>query len=171
MSKRFFLGIASVPNGLALKIAYIQALLDFAPPKTVQGMRRFLGMLNYYCHYMQHAVQSMAPLIDALSATKSKGATLFPWTPDLLANYLAYIKMLACSKRTVTNGFLLPYLARSCPRSSPSGRLTNETHLRYTKAFSIFAIFSKCNRWLSLSTISRFYTTLYNAGINFHQLS
>ncbi|KAG7307845.1 hypothetical protein JYU34_006448 [Plutella xylostella] len=61
----------------------IQALADFPPPKSVQGMRRFLGMLNYYRRFLPNAAKYQAPLIDAVAATNSKGAKPFPWTPDL----------------------------------------------------------------------------------------
>lgn len=61
----------------------IRALVDFAPPKTVQGVRRFLGMVNYYRRFLPDAAKYQAPLIDAVAATNSKGAKPFPWTPEL----------------------------------------------------------------------------------------
>ncbi|XP_072934931.1 uncharacterized protein [Epargyreus clarus] len=82
-----FLGYGISADGTRPPQDRIQGILDFTPPKTVQGMRRFLGMLNYYRRFVPHAAQSQAPLIDALAATKSKGATPFPWTPELLAHF------------------------------------------------------------------------------------
>lgn len=61
----------------------IRALMDFPFPKTVQGMRRFLGMLNFYRRFLPNAAKYQAPLIDAVAATNSKGAKPFPWTPEL----------------------------------------------------------------------------------------
>lgn len=61
----------------------IRALVEFPLPKTVQGVRRFLGMVNYYRRFLPDAAKYQAPLIDAVAATNSKGAKPFPWTPKL----------------------------------------------------------------------------------------
>lgn len=61
----------------------VRALLDFTPPETVQGMRRFLGMINYYRRFIPHAAKFQASLVDAVASTNSKGAKPFPWTPEL----------------------------------------------------------------------------------------
>lgn len=61
----------------------IQALRDFPPPKTVQGMRRFLGMVNFYRRFLPDAAKFQAPLIDAVAAIQGKGAKPFTWTPAL----------------------------------------------------------------------------------------
>lgn len=84
-----FLGYHINSEGTRPPQARIQVLLDFPPPETVQGMRRFLGMLNYYRRFVPHAAQFQAPLIEALVATKSKGARPFPWSPELLQQFEA----------------------------------------------------------------------------------
>lgn len=61
----------------------IESLMEFPPPKTVQGMRRFLGMINFYRRFLPNAAKFQAPLIEAVAATKSKGAKPFIWTPEL----------------------------------------------------------------------------------------
>lgn len=65
----------------------VQSLLDFPPPKTVQGVRRFLGMLNFYRRFIPQAAKFQAPLIEALVATNGKGAKPFIWTPELLNQF------------------------------------------------------------------------------------
>ncbi|CAG4958293.1 unnamed protein product [Colias eurytheme] len=72
----------------------IQNLLDFPPPETVQGMRRFLGMINFYRRFIPQAARFQAPLITAIVATNGKGAKPFPWSPELLGQFDACKKSL-----------------------------------------------------------------------------
>lgn len=53
-SEVVFLGFHINAEGTRPPQERIQSLLDFPPPKTVQGMRRFLGMLNYYRRFVPH---------------------------------------------------------------------------------------------------------------------
>lgn len=82
-----FLGYIINAQGTRPPQDRVQDLLDFPPPETVQAMRRFLGMLNFYRRFIPHAAQYQAPLIDALVAANSKGAKPFPWTPELLLKF------------------------------------------------------------------------------------
>lgn len=78
-----FLGYKVSAAGTLPPKERIQALADYSPPKTVQGMRRFLGMVNFYRRFLPGAAGYQALLIDAVAATHSKGAKPFPWTPEL----------------------------------------------------------------------------------------
>jgi hypothetical protein len=49
------------------RVADLQACL---PPKTVNQLRRSLGMLNFYWHFFLHAASIQAPLHDVLSDPK-----------------------------------------------------------------------------------------------------
>lgn len=82
-----FLGYVINAQGTRPPQDRVQNLLDFPPPETVQAMRRFLGMLNFYRRFIPHAARFQAPLIDALVSTNSKGAKPFPWTPELLKQF------------------------------------------------------------------------------------
>lgn len=84
-----FLGYVITPDGTRPPQERIQTLLDFPPPKTVQGMRRFLGMLNFYRRFIPQAAKFQAPLIDAVVSTNGKGAKPFSWTPELLEHFEA----------------------------------------------------------------------------------
>lgn len=84
-----FLGYRITAQGTRPPEARIQALRDFPPPKTVQGMRRFLGMLNFYRRFLPNAAKFQAPLIGAVAVSGSKGAKPFPWTPDLERDFEA----------------------------------------------------------------------------------
>lgn len=101
-SEVVFLGYHVSGDGTQPPKDRIQTLLNFPPPATVQGMRRFLGMLNYYRRFVPRAAQFQAPLIDALVSTNSKGAKPFPWSPDLLK------KFEAC-KMSLSNATLLQH--------------------------------------------------------------
>lgn len=82
-SEVIFLGHVISAEGTRPPEERVQNLRDFPPPQTVQSMRRFLGMLNYYRRFIPHAAKFQAPLIDAVVSTNSKGAKPFPWTPAL----------------------------------------------------------------------------------------
>lgn len=102
VSEVIFLGYHVSGKGTRPPPDRIKALLEFPPPGTVQGMRRFLGMLNYYRRFVPRAAQFQAPLIDALVSTNSKGAKPFPWSPELLQNFES-------CKKSLSNATLLQH--------------------------------------------------------------
>jgi cleavage and polyadenylation specificity factor subunit 1 len=57
------------------------------PPKTVSQLRRFLGMQNFYRHFLPHAASIQAPLHDVLSSPKFKGSHPVTWTEALTAAF------------------------------------------------------------------------------------
>lgn len=97
-----FLGYHINSEGTKPPQERIQSILDFPPPTTVQGVRRFLGMLNYYRRFVPFAAQSQAPLIDAVVATNGKGAKPFIWSPELLEQFEA-------CKRSLSSATLLQH--------------------------------------------------------------
>lgn len=103
-----FLGYHISAEGTRPPPERIQALQDFPLPKTIQGLRRFLGMINYYRRFLPHAAELQAPLIDALAATKDKGAKPFPWTPELEQCFEA-------CKVSLTNATVLAHPVGSAP--------------------------------------------------------
>jgi hypothetical protein len=62
------------------RIADLQA---FTPPKTVGELRRFLGMLNFYCRFLPKAATTQVPLYNVISGPKVKGSHPITWTPEL----------------------------------------------------------------------------------------
>lgn len=82
--------------------------MNFPPPETVQGVRRFLGMINYYRRFIPHAAKFQAPLIAALISTNSKGAKPFPWSPELLKNFES-------CKRSLADATLLQHPVNDAP--------------------------------------------------------
>lgn len=65
----------------------IKAIQEFPPPKTVNGLRRFLGMLNFYRRFIPHAAADQAPLHNMLSGPKVKGTHPLTWTADLIKEF------------------------------------------------------------------------------------
>jgi len=57
------------------------------PPKTVSHLRRFLGMLNFYRHFLPHAASNQSPLHAVLSGPKVKGSHPVTWTDTLIAAF------------------------------------------------------------------------------------
>lgn len=84
-----FLGCRINSEGTRPPEDRIQALRDFPPPKTVQGLRRFLGMVNYYRRFLPRAAREQAPLVDAIVAVNGKGNKPVLWTPELLRAFEA----------------------------------------------------------------------------------
>ncbi|XP_047990749.1 uncharacterized protein LOC125229853 [Leguminivora glycinivorella] len=103
-----FLGYHVSAEGTRPPQDRIQALIDFPPPKDVQGVRRFLGMINYYRRFIPHAAKCQAPLVDAVVAINGKGAKPFPWTPELLANFEE-------CKSSLSNATLLQHPVNDAP--------------------------------------------------------
>lgn len=78
-----FLGYHISAAGTRPPVERITALQNFPLPKTIQGVRRFLGMVNYYRRFLPKAALLQAPLVTAVAETKGKGAQPFPWTTEL----------------------------------------------------------------------------------------
>lgn len=79
-----FLGFHVSQHGTQPLEDKVEAIKQFPPPKTVNGLRRFLGMLNFYRRFIPHAAADQAPLHDMLSGPKVKGSHPLTWTAELL---------------------------------------------------------------------------------------
>jgi len=66
------------------RVADLQAC---PPPKTVNQLRRFLGMLNFYRRFLPHAATIQTPLHDAISGPKVKGSRPVTWNDTLVAAF------------------------------------------------------------------------------------
>lgn len=77
-----FLGFSISAEGTRPITDKVKAMQDFATPKTVNGLRRFLGMLNFYRRFIPHAAEVQAPLHDMLAGPKVKGSHPLTWTTE-----------------------------------------------------------------------------------------
>lgn len=67
----------------------VQAIMDFPRPTSINELRRFLGMLNFYRRFLPHAAQKQAPLHGLLAGHHRKSSAKVPWTDDLVAVFEA----------------------------------------------------------------------------------
>jgi len=75
-----FLGYLVTSEGTQPLPTRVQALREFPLPKTAKGLRRFLGMINFYRRFIPKAAEMQAPMHDLLGA--KKGATIIQWTKE-----------------------------------------------------------------------------------------
>lgn len=60
----------------------VSAILNYKRPETVEELRRFLGMINYYRRFVPQAAQSQLPLNSFLKQSIKKDKSKIPWTPQ-----------------------------------------------------------------------------------------
>ncbi|CAB0029811.1 unnamed protein product [Trichogramma brassicae] len=83
VSELLFIGYAISATGIRAPEDRVQAILDYPLPKTSQGLRRFLGMLNFYRRFIPHVSEFKAPLHDAISKPLLKGSQPISWNDEL----------------------------------------------------------------------------------------
>lgn len=103
-----FLGFTISDQGTRPLDTKIEAIRDFPPPKTVNGLRRFLGILNFYRRFIPHAAEEQAPLHDLLAGPKVKGSHPISWTPELL-------QVFASCKASIVRCTLLAHPVMNAP--------------------------------------------------------
>ena len=57
-----YLGFVVGKNGILMDTKYQQALVDFPPPKSPKALARFLGMVQYYKHFLKDLSKDSADL-------------------------------------------------------------------------------------------------------------
>ena len=71
-----FLGHLVNENGVAPLPDKVSAIRDFKPPKTVKGLRKFLGMLNFYRRFLPHVSELLKPLYALLTGKVTSRKTI-----------------------------------------------------------------------------------------------
>ncbi len=74
-----FLGHRISAAGVAPLRDNVQVILDFPKPTDCKSLQRFLGMINFYHHFLPGAAGTLRPLTAALSGNPKT----LPWTPDM----------------------------------------------------------------------------------------
>lgn len=77
-----FLGYTVSESGIKPPEDKIQAIVDYPKPTTIEQLRRFLGMINYYRENVPNAASLQAPLNAYLHNSKRKDKTEIIWTDD-----------------------------------------------------------------------------------------
>ena len=93
-----FLRHVITPKEISPATVRIEAILDFLLPKTVKGLRRFTGMLQFYSPYIKCLSCQLASLCDMIKSKHCSRSTLkwtsqlkkaFEASKDCLANFAA----------------------------------------------------------------------------------
>ena len=88
-----FLGHRIDQHGATPLPEKVNTIRRFAPPTTIKGLQEFIGMVNFYHHFVPAAAQLMQPLFAALTG-KQKPA-LLTWTAPMRAAFHATKQALA----------------------------------------------------------------------------
>lgn len=63
-----FLGHKISSEGISPLQEKVEAVADFKCPEKVKGLRRFLGIINFYRKFIPHAAEHLAPLFDLIAS-------------------------------------------------------------------------------------------------------
>ena len=77
-----FLGHEISSEGVRPLSERVSAVCDMPEPSTVQELRRFLAMLNFYRRFLPHAASTQAPLNAFLVGSKKKDKRPILWTAE-----------------------------------------------------------------------------------------
>ncbi|GBN26829.1 Transposon Tf2-6 polyprotein [Araneus ventricosus] len=77
-----FLGYKITEKGIQPMEDKVSAIVNFPKPSTVQEMRRFLAMMNFYRRFILHAASTQAPLFHYLKGAKKKDKRTIVWTVE-----------------------------------------------------------------------------------------
>lgn len=77
-----FLGYKVSASGLQPLDDKVQAIIDFPKPETIEQLRRFLGMVNFYRAHIPNAIKYQGILNNYLHNTKKRDKTCIEWTEN-----------------------------------------------------------------------------------------
>lgn len=103
-----FLGYTVNENGIKPPQEKISAIIQYPKPTTVEELRRFLGMINYYRENIPNAASIQAPLNAYLHGAKKRDKTAIQWCDD-------GIQAFEKCKRSIQNAAFLAHPHHSVP--------------------------------------------------------
>jgi len=59
-----FLGVVIGPEGIKMEEEKVKDVLDWPIPKYVKDVQKFLGLVNYYCQFIQDFASIARPLYN-----------------------------------------------------------------------------------------------------------
>ncbi|KAJ8708636.1 hypothetical protein PYW08_010019 [Mythimna loreyi] len=77
-----FLGYEVTQEGIKPTQDRIQAIVNYPKPNTIQELRRFLGMINFYRSCLPHQAEHQNLLNKYLHNSKKNDKSPIPWTPE-----------------------------------------------------------------------------------------
>lgn len=164
-----FLGYQISKDGTKPLPTKVASILEFKLPETVEQLKRFLGMLNYYRRFLPHAAETQAPLLNCIKDNKKKDKTPINWTAERLDAFKQ-------CKEQLANAALLAHPTEKAPlclmvdaSDTAIGGVVNQFK---DNAWQPLAFFSK-----KLSPAERNYSTydrellaIYAAIKHFHEI-
>lgn len=103
-----FLGYSIDKNGTKPLDCKVSAILDFKLPETVDKLKRFLGMINYYRRFLPKAAHLQIPLLDCTKGNKKNDKSKIDWTTERLAAF-------ENCKKELANAALLSHPSPNAP--------------------------------------------------------
>lgn len=77
-----FLGYIVSQHGIKPPEEKVKVITDYPRPKTIEELRRFLGMVNFYREHIPNAAVTQAPLNAFLHNTKKRDKTIITWNDE-----------------------------------------------------------------------------------------
>lgn len=90
-----FLGFLVSEKGISPLPNKVKVILEYPRPKTVEHLRRFLAMINFYHRFLRNASQVQAKLHDLVKGKTKKDKTELVWSEETNAVFLACKEMIA----------------------------------------------------------------------------
>ena len=135
-----FLGHVISPSGIKPIPERTKAILNYEPPKDVLGLRRFLGLYNFYRRFVPSAARHLQKLNELLKGHAGKQNSPIEWTPETLEIFNA-------SKEALSSAALLAYPLSSAPWSlmvdASQGAIGGSVQQLVDGAWQPLAFFSK----------------------------
>lgn len=103
-----FLGYSVSQYGIKPPRQKIQAIVDYPKPSTIEELRRFLGMMNFYREHLPTAANIQAPLNAYLHNAKKRDRTQIQWNEEAE-------KAFEACKVSIQNAALLAHPSLSAP--------------------------------------------------------
>ncbi|UYV82299.1 hypothetical protein LAZ67_21001652 [Cordylochernes scorpioides] len=77
-----FLGYLITPEGFSPLPERVEVIQEYKLPTTIQELRAFLSMLNFYRPFLKDAAETQSILHDYLKGSKKKDKRLINWTEE-----------------------------------------------------------------------------------------
>jgi len=103
-----FLGYSIGSTGTKPLPQKVQAILDYKKPHTVKELRKFLGMINFYRHFLPNAAENQIPLLTYQKGNKKNDRTEIKWNEATEGAFQA-------CKTSLANAVLLAHPRSSAP--------------------------------------------------------
>lgn len=135
-----FLGFEVSQQGIKPLKERTEAITNFPKPRTVEQLKRFLGMINFYRAHMPNAIKYQIVLNQYLKGAKKRDKSLIQWSADADE---AFSRCKECLKNAVMLSHPLP-----CTSLALMADASNSC---------VGAVLQQCvnNKWLPIGYFSR----------------